>query len=109
MKVYVYLYEDGKKRSFEDLSGQELQSIEDSLHNYGTLDADTGEEYAVIEKFTGEEKDLKKFEITPKKYGLNKWGEVEVEFRKETIGGRKKTRRYRKKTRVNRKKTRGNR
>jgi hypothetical protein len=108
MKVYVYLYEDGKKRSFEDLSGQELESLEHHLKDYGTLNADTGEEYAVIEEFEGTKKNLKKFVITPRQYGESPWGEVKVEFR-TTVRPPRKTRSKTKKTGGNRKKTRRNR
>jgi len=115
MKVYVYLYENGEKMSFEHLSGNELESLVNHLQAYGTLE-DKGYEYGVIENFTGKEENLKRFTITPPNYSQSNWGDVEVEFRTDTVGGRKKsrksskkTRRYRKKTRVNRKKTRGNR
>ena len=93
-RVYVFLYEDGTQRSFANLSGEEVDSIETVLSHYGNLNTDpepgTEVKYAVIE---GEGIPLnKRIEIHPVSSGSDKWGRVEVEFRNTTGGRRKKTR-----------------
>ena len=114
MEVYVYLYEDGKMRSFDHLSGPEADAIEESLKKYGTLDVHTNEDYAVIKNFKeakfnqAKKKFNERFVIKPKPLGLdnprplglNKWGKVKVEFRTTELdsdmevqqAGRRKTR-----------------
>jgi hypothetical protein len=86
-KLYVYLYENGKKDSFANLSGQELQSIIDAVDMYGDLDADAvydtepPTDYATMEVSDEDaQKVLGKRTIQPKQYGLHKWGKVELEF-----------------------------
>ena len=113
-KLYVYLHEDGARRSFEDLSGQEFDSIKDALVGYGDL-TDVDNVHATIEVSDNDFQDLlnKKKEIQPAQYGVNAWGDVEVEFLNEAdpnAGGRRrrkvrKTRKLRK-TRKSTKKTR---
>ena len=96
MEVYVYLYENGEPLSVEDLSGPEGDAIAESLVKYGTLDVFTNEDYAVMEDFNeaefnkAEENEPKKkfnepFVITPRRLGLNKWGEVKVVFRNSVV------------------------
>jgi len=108
-RVYVFLYENGTQISFANLSGREVDSIEDELSEYGNLNTDpepgTEVNYAVIE---GEGIPLnERIEIHPVSSGLHTWGKVEVEFR-NTIGGRrKKTRGKSKKSRKTRRSTRG--
>ena len=106
MEVYVYLYEDGKMRSFDHLSGPEADAIEESLKKYGTLDVHTNEDYAVMKDFNeakfneAKKKFNKPFVIKPSPVGLNKWGKVKVEFRTTELdsdmevqeAGRRKTR-----------------
>ena len=88
MEVYVYLYENGKMRSFDHLSGPEGDAIEESLEKYGNLFVYTNKVYAVMEdfkeaKFNEAKKNFnERFVITPKQpRGSKKWGEVKVEFR----------------------------
>ena len=106
MEVYVYLYENGKMRSFDHLSGPEGDAIEESLVKYGTLDVYTNEDYAVMKDFNeakfneAKKKFNKPFVIKPSPVGLNKWGKVKVEFRTTELdsdmevqeAGRRKTR-----------------
>lgn len=112
MGLVVYLFVDGTKVSFSDLSGQEVTALEDALRRYGELDtSDDTSDYAELDL---DDEDTApplntKITIRPKQYGLRPWGKVEVEFRKEPDGGRrrkKKTRtakRLLKKTRKSRK------
>jgi hypothetical protein len=87
MEVYVYLYENGEPLSVEDLSGPEIDAIQKSLGKYGNLDVFTNEDYAVMEDFNeaefnkAEKKFNEPFVITPRRLGLNRWGEVKVVFR----------------------------
>ena len=93
MEVYVYLCENRKPLSVEDLSGPEGDAIAESLGKYGTLDVFTNEDYAVMEDFNEAEfnkveenetepktKFNKPFVIKPRQLGLNKWGTVTVLF-----------------------------
>lgn len=103
-RVYVFLYENGTQLSFANLSGEEEDSIEIVLSQYGNLNTDpepgTEVKYAVIE---GEGIPLnKRIEIHPVSSGSHKWGKVEVEFRNTTGGRRKKTRGKSKKSRKTR-------
>jgi hypothetical protein len=105
--LYVYLYENGKKRSFDSLSGQEMSSIEDALRGLGddvnldVVEDDDGNiaDYAKVEVEKSPRLN-KKIQIRPENYGVSKWGKkMEVEYR-TTTGGRRG-----KKTRSNRKRT----
>ena len=91
MEVYVYLYENGEPLSVEDLSGPEIDAIQKSLGKYGNLDVFTNEDYAVMEDFNeaefnkAEKKFNEPFVITPRRLGLNRWGEVKVVFRTSVV------------------------
>jgi len=93
--LYVFLYEDRAKRSFAELTGQEISSIADTISRYGDLDAGD-EEYAVIDVSDADAQKLsgKKIPVRPDQYGLHEWGNVELEFRPtddmDVDGGRKK-------------------
>ena len=84
--LYVYLYEDGVKHSFENLSGQEVESITHAVEGiveFDDFDGFTDMEYAIMQlsdeaaaKVTN-----KKIAIKPAQYGIKKWSKnVQVEF-----------------------------
>lgn len=97
-KLYVYLYENGTKESFANLSGQELQSLEDATSGYGDLDTDGEYEYATIEVSEKDAAKLggKKVAMKPQSYGSHKWGNVQLEFLTTATGGRRHRRKTRK-------------
>lgn len=84
--LYVYLYEDGKKASFENLSGQEVQSITDAIERiveFDDFDGFSDMEYAKMELSDEAAAKIanKKITIKPGQYGVRKWGKtVQVEF-----------------------------
>ena len=117
MEVYVYLYEDGKMKSFDHLSGPEGDAIEESLEKYGKLFVYTNKVYALMEdfnekKFNEAKKNFnERFVITPKQpRGSKKWGKVTVEFRTTELdpnmkvqkAGRRKTRKSKRRGRKTR-------
>ena len=92
----VYLYENGRKSSFANLSGQELESIMEAAEQYGELDSDGESAYAMIDVSNADVDRLKgtKVRINPRQFGLHQWGNVELEFADpesmDVDGGRKK-------------------
>ena len=92
----VFLYENGRKSSFTNLSGQELESIMEAAEEYGILETDGEADYATIEVSNQDANRLQgtKVRINPRQFGLHQWGNVELEFADPDImdvdGGRKK-------------------
>jgi len=85
--VLVKIYEDGNESDFDNYSGQEYQSLTDTLnmefecedYNFEDLE-DTNYIIKVdkdfVEKYVG-----RKIQIYPRQYGLNPWGnDIKVEF-----------------------------
>lgn len=84
--LYVYLFENGKEDSFAQLSGQELESIQDATDmEFDTDhydDEDKPLDYATVSVSDEDAARLlgKRITITPEQYGLHKWGKVELLF-----------------------------
>jgi len=85
--VLVKIYEDGKEYDFDNYSGQEYQSLTDTLnmefecedYDFEYLE-DTNYIIKVdkdfVENYVG-----RKIQIYPRQYGLNPWGnDIKVEF-----------------------------
>ncbi len=86
VRVLVKIYEDGKESDFDNYSGQEYQSLMDTLNmEFGYEDYDFNDledtNYIIevdkdfVENYVG-----RKIRIYPRQYGLNPWGKVDVEF-----------------------------
>jgi hypothetical protein len=92
----VFLYENGRKSSFANLSGQELDSIMEAAEGYGNMETDGEADYATIEVPNQDANRLKgtKVRINPRQFGLHQWENVELEFvdpeHMDVDGGRKK-------------------
>jgi hypothetical protein len=80
--LHVYLYENGTRGSFANLSGQEIASIEETVDRYGDLETDGEEDYATIEVSHTDATRLRgtRIGVQPRQLGLNPWGNVELEF-----------------------------
>ena len=84
--LFVYLYEGGKKRSFADLSGYDMQAIEEAISEiveFDDFDGYTEMEYATIELSDDNAEEIinKKKTIRPPNYGSVPWNKnVQVEF-----------------------------
>lgn len=110
-KLYVYLYEDGKRIPFSSLSKNDLKGVLEVGSIYGTkLNVYKTGDFATVpvsdyfmKSFTP-----KKYTVQPIPYTNRKWGKVQLEFLASPSGGnRRRTRKASKKSVKKTRKTRG--